>query len=157
MPGNAIVPGTIVEKCCFLLNRVTPPLVKYDVKHFVVFCIFVCPFDYTAVAVSGNVGIPLTGLTTPIKWMLFVVIFIYSPKSVPQLLCNRTLQFPNIYLQIKHECNRCSSCLVTQLYRFSKYFLETIYIQLSAHCKIISTCLALDYTTVVVSGRVGIS
>ena len=26
-------------------------------------------FDYTAFGVSGNVGIPLTGLTTPVKWL----------------------------------------------------------------------------------------
>ena len=26
----------------------------------------VCPFDYTAFAVSGKVGIPLIGLTTPV-------------------------------------------------------------------------------------------
>ena len=33
-----------------------------------------CSFDYTAFAVNGNVGIPLTGLTTPVEWL-----------SVPQL------------------------------------------------------------------------
>ena len=29
----------------------------------------VCPFDYTAFAVNGKVGIPLTGLTTPVGWL----------------------------------------------------------------------------------------
>ena len=29
----------------------------------------VCPFDYTAFAVSGKVGIPLTGLTTKVGWL----------------------------------------------------------------------------------------
>ena len=28
-----------------------------------------CPFDYTAVVVIGKVGIPLTGLTTPVWWL----------------------------------------------------------------------------------------
>ena len=28
-------------------------------------------FDYTAVAVSGKVGIPLTVLTTPVGWLSF--------------------------------------------------------------------------------------
>ena len=31
----------------------------------------VCPFDYTAFAVSGKVGIPLTGLTTS-NWVAIV-------------------------------------------------------------------------------------
>ena len=29
-----------------------------------------CPFYYTAFAFSGKVGIPLTGLTTPVEWLL---------------------------------------------------------------------------------------
>ena len=49
-------------------------------------------FDYTASVINVKVGIPLTGLTTPIEWMLSVTILINRPKSVPQLLCNRTLR-----------------------------------------------------------------
>ena len=49
----------------------------------------VCPFDYTALAVSGKVWYPLTGLTTPIAWISSVTSAIYRPKSVPQLLYNR--------------------------------------------------------------------
>ena len=49
----------------------------------------VCPFDYTAVAVSGKVERSETGLTTPIAWMLSVTSAIDRPKSVPQLPCNR--------------------------------------------------------------------
>ena len=49
----------------------------------------VCPFDYTAFVVNGKVGIPLTGLTTSIEWMLSVAILIDRSNSVPQLLCNR--------------------------------------------------------------------
>ena len=57
----------------------------------------VCPFDYTAFAVSGEIGIPLTGQTTPIEWMLSVAILIDRRKSVPQLLCNWTLQYSEIF------------------------------------------------------------
>ena len=32
----------------------------------------VCPFDYTAVTVSGKVGYPLTGLPTPVGWLLLL-------------------------------------------------------------------------------------
>ena len=36
---------------------------------FTFFSSNLCPFDYTAFVVSENVGIPLTGLTTPIGWL----------------------------------------------------------------------------------------
>ena len=49
----------------------------------------VCPFDYTAVAVSGKVEHSLTGLTTPIAWMLSVTFAIDRPKSVLKLSYNR--------------------------------------------------------------------
>ena len=41
---------------------------------------FVSPFDYTAVVVSWNVGIPLTCLTTPVGWLSSIQTD--SPKSV---------------------------------------------------------------------------
>ena len=44
-----------------------------------------CPFDYTAVAVSGKVELSLTSFTTPIAWMLSVISAIDRPKSVRQL------------------------------------------------------------------------
>ena len=47
-----------------------------------------CPFDDTAVAVSGKVGRSLTGLITPIAWKFSVTSAIDRPKSVPQLPCN---------------------------------------------------------------------
>ena len=40
----------------------------------------VCPFDYTAGAVSGKVERSLTVLTTPIAWMLSVTSAIDRPK-----------------------------------------------------------------------------
>ena len=43
----------------------------------------VCPFDYTAVVVSGKVGRPNIGLTTPVAWMLSVTIAVDRPQSVP--------------------------------------------------------------------------
>ena len=54
-----------------------------------------CAFDYTAFAVSGKFGIPLTGLTTPMEWMLSVANLIDRPKSVAQLMCNVILKVPN--------------------------------------------------------------
>ena len=42
----------------------------------------VCPFDYTAVAVSGKVGYPLTGLTTPVGWLV-------TPTDRPKSVRNR--------------------------------------------------------------------
>ena len=41
-----------------------------------------CPFDYTAVAVSGKVGYPLTGLTTPVGWLV-------TPTDRPKSVRNR--------------------------------------------------------------------
>ena len=65
-----------------------------------------CPFDYTAVAVSGKVERLKTGLTTPIAWMLSVTSAIDRPKSVPQLPYNRMcisfFQYLNaIYFELK--------------------------------------------------------
>ena len=44
-----------------------------------------CPFDYTAFAVIGKVGIPYSGLTTPVGWLSLVSIITPSDrlKSVP--------------------------------------------------------------------------
>ena len=54
------------------------------------------PFDNSAFVVCGRFG-SLTGLTTPIEWMLSAAILIDCLKSVPQLLCNRTLQRSKIF------------------------------------------------------------
>ena len=43
----------------------------------------VCPFDCTAFAVSGKVGIPLTGLTTS-NWVAMV-----TPTDRHKSVCNR--------------------------------------------------------------------
>ena len=42
----------------------------------------VCPFDYTAFAVSGKVGYPLNGLTTPVGWLV-------TPTDRPKSVRNR--------------------------------------------------------------------
>ena len=39
-----------------------------------------CPFDYTAFVVSGKVGIPLTGLTTPVGWLSLPQVIVLSPN-----------------------------------------------------------------------------
>ena len=82
-----------------------------------------CHFDYTAVVVSGKVGIPLTDLTTPIEWMVSGAILIDRPKSVPQLLCNRTQQCSKIF---KLNINAIGSFLVTQYFRV-KHFCNIIF------------------------------
>ena len=41
-----------------------------------------CPFDYTAVAVSGKVGIPLTGLTTPFGWLPLPKLTVLSRSAI---------------------------------------------------------------------------
>ena len=59
----------------------------------------VCPFYYTAVAVSGKVERALTVLTTPIAGMLSATSAIDRPKSVLQLPYNRKCFFIfNIYI-----------------------------------------------------------
>ena len=42
----------------------------------------VCPFDYTAFAISGNVGIPLTGLTTPVGWLSLPQLTVLSRSAI---------------------------------------------------------------------------
>ena len=43
---------------------------------------YVCPFDNTAVAVSGKVGCPLTGLTTPVGWLLLPKLTVLSRSAI---------------------------------------------------------------------------
>ena len=42
----------------------------------------VCPFDYTAVAVSGKVERSLTGLTTPVGWLLLLQLTVLSRSTI---------------------------------------------------------------------------
>ena len=57
----------------------------------------VCHFDFRAFEVGGRVWDPVSCLITPNEWVLSVFILIDNPHSVPQLLCNRTLQFSKIF------------------------------------------------------------
>ena len=41
-----------------------------------------CPFDYTAFAVGGKVGIPLTGLTTPVGWLSLPQLTVLSRSAI---------------------------------------------------------------------------
>ena len=41
-----------------------------------------CPFDYTAFAISGKVGIPLIGLTTPVGWLSFPKLKVPSRSAI---------------------------------------------------------------------------
>ena len=72
----------------------------------------VCPFDYTAVSVSGKVGRPSTGLTNPIAWVLSVTIAVDCPQSVPQLPCNRKyISIFNIKISYKFKLKLWSLCI----------------------------------------------
>ena len=112
-----------------------------------------------AFAVSGKVGIPSTSLTTRIEWMLSVANSIDRPKSIPQLLCYRTLKCFKIYVfKLNISTMRFSSFLFTYVFHLhiiSIYFrLYVFKFQLTV--KQYLHVHALHYTTVVVSGRVGI-
>ena len=102
-----------------------------------------CPFDYTAFAVSEKVRTPLTELATPIQCMLSVNISIDRPKSELQLLCNQTLHFPKYlnYTLMQWVFFLSSNAVIT---RNCNVYSLYIYV------------LSLDYTTAVVSGRIGI-
>ena len=41
-----------------------------------------CPFDYTTVAVSGKIGIPLTGLTTPDRWLSLLQLTVLNRSAI---------------------------------------------------------------------------
>ena len=74
--------------------------------------------------------------------MLSVSISIDRPKSVPQLLRNRTLHCSNIF-KLDLKCNvfflSKTQFLTLNVYSISFYF-ETLRIQLSANCEIIQAC-----------------
>ena len=42
----------------------------------------VCPFDYMAFAVSGKVGIPLSGLTAPVEWLSSLQLTVLSRSAI---------------------------------------------------------------------------
>ena len=52
----------------------------------------ICHLNYTAFAVSGNFGISLTGLTTPVGWLSLLQVTVLSPdrcviKHVSGVVC----------------------------------------------------------------------
>ena len=42
----------------------------------------VCPFEYTAFVVSGKVGIPYTGLITPVGWLSLPKLTVLSRSAI---------------------------------------------------------------------------
>ena len=42
----------------------------------------VCPFNYTAVAVSGKVERSYIGLTTPVRWLLLLQLTVLSRSAI---------------------------------------------------------------------------
>ena len=65
-----IVPNMVFLLCLWLLRfgfgrLLVLGLKKGDYLHFS----NVCPFNYTAFVASRKVGIPYTGLTTPVRWL----------------------------------------------------------------------------------------
>ena len=55
--------------------------VRIQLHAFFVFFI-VCPFDYSNFVVSRKVGIPLTGLTTPVRWLLLPQMTFLSRSAI---------------------------------------------------------------------------
>ena len=106
-----------------------------------------CPFNHTAVVVCGRAGVPLTVVTTPIEWMLSVAILIERPKSLPQMLYNRTLQCSKIFkLKINVMC--CFSFLLTQFFNLTyliSFSFETLHIEILANLK--RTCTPVPSIT----------
>ena len=71
-----------------------------------------CPFDYTAVAGSGKVG-PVNQVNHTNRIYDVCCHLIDRPHSVPQLSCNRTLQFSKT---LRLNRNAIFQCLVMQFY-----------------------------------------
>ena len=71
-----------------------------------------CPFDYTAVAGSGKVG-PVNQVNHTNRMDVVCCHLIDRPQSVPQLSCNRTLQFSKTF---RLNRNVIFQCQVMQFY-----------------------------------------
>ena len=52
----------------------------YQEDYFQFF--YVCPFDYTAFAVSEKVGYPKSGLTTSVEWLLLIQLTVLSRPAI---------------------------------------------------------------------------
>ena len=80
------------------------------VRRFIYKFLNVCPFDYTAVAGSGKVG-PVNQVNHTNRMDVVYCHLIDRPQSVPQLPCNRTLQFSKTF---RLNRNAIFQCLIMQ-------------------------------------------
>ena len=53
-----------------------------SIRMIIYKCLNVCPFYYTAVAVSGKAGIPCTGLTTSVGWLSLPQLTVLSRSAI---------------------------------------------------------------------------
>ena len=75
---------------CVIIFMASPRWSSAFIRRIIYKFLNVCPFDYTAFAVSGMVGIPLTGLTTPVGWQLTVLsrsAIVVKSKILVAFLC----------------------------------------------------------------------
>ena len=82
------------------------------IRGFIYKFLNVCPFDYTAVAGSGKVG-PVNQVNHTNRMDVVCCHLIDRPQSMPQLSCNRTIQFSKTF---RLNRNAIFQCLVMQFY-----------------------------------------
>ena len=62
-------------------------LVTCTIRRIIYTFLNVCPFDYMALVISGEVGYPETGLTTPVGWLVLLQLTVLSRFAI---ICNRS-------------------------------------------------------------------
>ena len=113
----------------FIWNYISINNVQTKIAYFKNFW-DICPFEYTAVAVSRKVGIPYIGLTTPVGWLLLLRHTVLS-----QSLCNRSFcgDFVlsccvlNFSLGVGGFCHRTESDLFLFLLRLNLIHLSFLF------------------------------
>ena len=71
--SNCIYGHNVLE--CFTLFLLDFKYILFLWKSFCIInniSVVSCPYDYTAVAMSGEIGTLFTRLTTPVGWLLFL-------------------------------------------------------------------------------------
>ena len=87
-----------------------------SIMRIILKLINVCPFDYTAVALSWKFRYPFTGFTTPVGWLLLHQLTVLVG---PQTLCNRSFFVSGIFV-LSIVCWICLlslvlSCILTAI------------------------------------------
>ena len=55
---------------------------SFSIRRIIYKLLNVCPFYYTSFAVSGKVGYPYTGLTTPVRWLSLLQLTVLSRSAI---------------------------------------------------------------------------